>query len=225
MKTLNTTTSQQSSTDTNASTKEKILSAALDLFNEQGVESITVRHIAKHIGMSHGNLCYHFPRKEDIIFALYERVVAGMSAQIALWQPDKINLSMVLSAMYASFALQYEYKFLMIDFVNIMRRLPQIREHFRLIFELRKQQFRSVLSVLRDAGILLKTIPDTQYERLILHSYLMGDFWMSEAEILFTGKDNEKLPFYGELACSMLVPYLTAKGRKEYDAFVEATFA
>lgn len=212
-------------TENTISTKDKILDAARELFNEHGVESITVRHIAKHIGISHGNLCYHFRRKEDIIFALYERVVEGMSKQISTWNPDVINLGMVLEAMQASFALQYEYKFLMIDFVNIMRRLPQIREHFRMIFELRKQQFRGVLFILRDADILLKTIPNEQYERLILHSYLMGDFWLSEAEILFLGKDHEKLPFYAELACSLLLPYLTEKGRREYEAFVRSAFA
>lgn len=210
---------------TASTTKDKILNAARDLFNQHGVETITVRHVAQHLGISHGNLCYHFPRREDIIFALYERVVQGMSAQVSLWTPDAISLGMVLGALRASFELQYEYRFLMIDFVNIMRRLPEVREHFRMMFEVRKHQFRTALESLRTQGILLQSIPDAQYERLLLHSYLMGDFWMSEAEILFTGSEKEKVPFYAELVCSLFVPYLTAKGQKEYDAFVRSAFS
>lgn len=206
------------------STKDKILSAARELFNEHGVESITVRHIAKHIGISHGNLCYHFPRKEDILLALYEKVVLGMSEQIEIVPAEDIRLEMVLHALVVSFRLQYEYKFLMVDFVNIMRRVPEIRENFRQIFTFRREQFRTIIKALRKQGIFVKTVNEAQYEQLHLHLYLLGDFWMSEAEILFTGEESAKLPFYAELACSLLMPYLTAKGRKEYRRFIDKTF-
>jgi AcrR family transcriptional regulator len=211
----------QEQTFSRLTTQAKILAAARELFNEHGVESITVRHIAKKIGISHGNLCYHFPRKEDIIIALYQRVVEGMSAQVGHFEPKELRLSMLLGAMTASFALQYEYKFLMIDFVNIMRRIPEIRENFRVIFEVRKQQFQAFIGALREQGVLLKTIPDAQYDKLLLHTYLIGDFWMSEAEILFVGEESAKAPFYADLAVSLVFPYLTAKGRKEYEQFVQ----
>jgi AcrR family transcriptional regulator len=203
------------------SIKERILEVARTMFNEHGVEAVTVRHLAEELGMSHGNLCYHFPRKEDIIFTLYNRIVEGMSAQVALWNPDKITLSMVLGALHASYELQYHYKFLMIDFVNIMRRIPEIRTHFQAIFSLRKQQFSLVLGLLQEAKLIKSDIPSEQREYLILQNYLMGDFWMSESEILYTGKEADKCRFYARIGTSLLYPYLTAKGQREYTEFYE----
>ena len=55
-------------------TKEKIIHTSISLFNENGERAITTNHIASSLGMSPGNLYYHFKNKEDIIrhiFALY----------------------------------------------------------------------------------------------------------------------------------------------------------
>ena len=38
-------------------TKEKIIDTALQLFNKQGIDPVTTRHIAKEMNISHGNLC------------------------------------------------------------------------------------------------------------------------------------------------------------------------
>ena len=55
-------------------TRDKIVYAALELFNEHGERSITTNHIAEHIEISPGNLYYHFRNKQEIvrdIFTLY----------------------------------------------------------------------------------------------------------------------------------------------------------
>ncbi len=199
-------------------TKERIVETSRVLFNEHGVEAVTVRHIADAVGISHGNLCYHFPRKEDIILRHYHAVVEGMNAQVAAWNPEHLNLSMILEALLKSYELQYHHKFLMVEFVNIMRRIPEIREHFRSLFEVRKQQFGFVLMLLQHKGSI-KGMSEIERERISLHNYLMGDFWMSESEILYTGEEAEKCRFYAHLASALLYPYLTARGRKEFDAF------
>ena len=41
-------------------TKERILSAALRLFNSQGTAGVSTNHIAEAAGLSVGNLYYHF---------------------------------------------------------------------------------------------------------------------------------------------------------------------
>ena len=55
-------------------TKDKIIQTSISLFNEHGERAISTNHIASSLGMSPGNLYYHFKNKEDIIrhiFALY----------------------------------------------------------------------------------------------------------------------------------------------------------
>ena len=55
-------------------TKEKIIRTSIALFNLHGERAITTNHIASNLGISPGNLYYHFKNKEDIIrniFNLY----------------------------------------------------------------------------------------------------------------------------------------------------------
>ena len=59
-------------------TKSRILETALALYNEQGIQSVTNRHIAAEMGISPGNLHYHFRHTDDIIVALYEALSVEM---------------------------------------------------------------------------------------------------------------------------------------------------
>lgn len=57
------------------STKDKIIQTSIALFNHHGERAITTNHIASEMGISPGNLYYHFKNKEDIlrnIFSLYK---------------------------------------------------------------------------------------------------------------------------------------------------------
>ena len=55
------------------STKQKILDTSLALFNKQGERNVTTNHIAEAMGISPGNLYYHFRNKGVIVAALFER--------------------------------------------------------------------------------------------------------------------------------------------------------
>ena len=48
-------------------TKDKIIATAINLFNLHGTKAISTNHIAKEMGISPGNLYYHFRSKNDII--------------------------------------------------------------------------------------------------------------------------------------------------------------
>ena len=56
------------------STKQKILDTARTLFNEMGYNTVSLRDIAKTVGISEGNLTYYFQKKEvsaEDIFVSY----------------------------------------------------------------------------------------------------------------------------------------------------------
>jgi len=59
-----------------ASTRERILDIALELFVEQGYEKTSLRDIAARLGTTKAALYYHFERKQDILFELHLRLHA-----------------------------------------------------------------------------------------------------------------------------------------------------
>lgn len=67
-----------------ASTRARILDAALACFLEAGYEQTTVARIRERSGVSNGALFHHFPTKEAIADALYVEAIA--SFQEELWQ-------------------------------------------------------------------------------------------------------------------------------------------
>ena len=56
-------------------TKEWILETACRLFNEHGSQAVSTKRIAKEMGISPGNLYYHFKNKEEIIRALVQNAM------------------------------------------------------------------------------------------------------------------------------------------------------
>jgi AcrR family transcriptional regulator len=53
------------------STRERIIGAAINLFNQNGVPSVPMHKLAAELGMSPGNLAYHFKSKRDVVAAIF----------------------------------------------------------------------------------------------------------------------------------------------------------
>ena len=52
-------------------TAQRILEAALDLFNRFGEPNVSTTLVAGELGISPGNLYYHYPAKDELINRLY----------------------------------------------------------------------------------------------------------------------------------------------------------
>ena len=71
-------------------TRERILDATLALFNERGEPQVSTSLIATELGISAGNLHYHFRRKDELSAALLDRFVVEFDAVLppAGWRAD-----------------------------------------------------------------------------------------------------------------------------------------
>jgi AcrR family transcriptional regulator len=198
-------------------TREKILEAALKLFNEKGTETITVRHIAKEIGISHGNLCYHFPNTDEIIFKLYENLVEELSIGISRLPVKEVDLWLLYRTGHLTFSLMYKYKFLMLDFVGIMRRIEKLKNHYRQLVIFRQQEFQRTMEFLIVGGYLKPEVTQGHYAGVREINFILGDFWISRAEIIFEGPEKEKLNYYLSLMFIPVLGSLTEKGLAQYE--------
>lgn len=201
-------------------TKEKILAKALELFNEKGVETVTTRQIALALGMSQGNLCYHFPKKETIIIALYEQLVQQFNE--IYHQLDTNELSMSLFFELTAITNQYfvDYKFLMLNFVQIMRWHPSIKTHYQALTLQRNEQMIGLFHILEQVGLLKPAAYKGQFKQVIEQFMILNNFWLSHAEILYQGNEAEKTKYFNKLVGAFIFPYLTAEGQMEYKQLI-----
>ena len=63
-------------------TRDRILECALQLFNEKGEPNVSTMEVANEMGISPGNLYYHFHGKEPLIHGLFERFQAELSPML-----------------------------------------------------------------------------------------------------------------------------------------------
>ena len=198
-------------------TKDRILAAALKLYNEQGIEPITVRHIAKELGMSHGNLCYHFPTTDQIIHALYLNLVDEISSAFERLTQTELSLKRFSETLLAVMQLFQQYRFFLLDFVAICRRVSAIKQHYLLLIKQREEMELHFLRLLQQNGILQSDIPESQLLFLVQRVAILADFWLSNAEILSEPDETKKLSRYHQLIFSDIWPYLSKKGRDDYN--------
>src|SRR5262249_61436819 len=55
--------------------REQIVAAAVAVITEQGIQNLSLSEIEQRAGMSRGQLTYYFKTKEDILLAVFDRLV------------------------------------------------------------------------------------------------------------------------------------------------------
>ncbi|MGA3147760.1 MAG: TetR/AcrR family transcriptional regulator [Acidimicrobiales bacterium] len=77
-----------------ASTKERILDVALDLFTEKGFDGTSLREIAERLGVTKAALYYHFASKDDILMALHLRLHDFGKEALSLMTEEPVTLEL-----------------------------------------------------------------------------------------------------------------------------------
>ncbi len=198
-------------------TREKILSAALRLFNKHGLSNVTLRTIAKDLGISQGNLNYHFKKREDIILELYNKLVYDIDQVMINNQSEEVSLKLLFNVSDVVMGNFYKYRFVMLNFTQVMQENASIRKHFQQMAKLREQQMGAMLNAFVDKGLMQPEEYPNQFLNLCKRYQILGDFWMSSAKVLNDkGVTKKAITDYGGLLLEAIYPYLTSKGKKEF---------
>jgi AcrR family transcriptional regulator len=62
--------------------REQIVEAAVAIIAEEGLQNLSLSAIEQRAGMSRGQLTYYFPAKEDILLAVFDRLLEMMHERV-----------------------------------------------------------------------------------------------------------------------------------------------
>lgn len=190
-------------------TKHRILDEALEQLNKNGLPAVSIRSISNQLNLSSGNLTYHFKNIDVIIYELYLMLVKEMGEHLKSVEQTEINLDSIAKDTEISFKLLWKYRFLLLDFIAINRRIPKMNVHFKNLIQLRKIQFKVVIDRLVQTGILIPAPTPSTYNTLIDQMLVFSNAWIPDAELLFNDQEEEIIiTHYLALFKAHLTPYL-----------------
>lgn len=197
-------------------TRDKIIETALQLFNEQGTKGVTTNHIAAGVGISPGNLYYHFRNKEDIIRAIFEQMDAYGLEQyqmiLAKFQPGSLETMEQTFVMIQSY--NWRYRFFKRELTSLILNDPLLKERFL-------ETHHTMLAVIRqsnDYSIATGTLKPMSEKEMSLFTeeiWLVTLFWLNYLEVGGEEINDATLRRGIDLLRNLIRPQLTKKALAE----------
>lgn len=194
-------------------TRQRILDVTLALYNAQGEPNVSTSLIAAELGISAGNLHYHFRRKDELSAALLEQFVAELDALLppAGWRADNVEdvwflLHLILEALW-------RYRFLFRDLSGIMARDRRAGARLATVFERSVQAARGICLGLAERDQLLAT--GVEIDALSNNIAVVALYWLSFESARHPRRDVAGIGMArGVYQVLMLVaPFLQPEGR------------
>ncbi len=165
------------------STRERIIDTAVTLFNEEGTSAVSTNHIAKALGISPGNLYYHFRNKEAIIRAIYARLRPIWEATVSVPTDRVPTLADLERIIDDHFRILWEYRFFYREMPALLRRDPELLASYHEVREAGLANVEGLLRIFTQVGVLNVPDPDQSLPELARIIWILADFWFPFAEL------------------------------------------
>jgi len=199
-------------------TKQKILRASIKLFNENGMANVRLQQIANEIGISAGNLAYHFRNKEAIIESINEDLYKEANEILTTYRifPNLIDFDNQLTK-YFSFIQKYPFYFL--DLLEIERHYPEIRSKRQIHISKMISQIRKRFEFNQQRGLILEEPRPEVYNSISNAIWVLITFWVPQNLVRGT-ETSIQIKEFKEMIWNQMYPYFTEKGIAEYEQLI-----
>ena len=167
-------------------TRDRVIEAALRVMDEEGLEAVSMRRVAREVGVEAMSLYHHVEDKEDLLDGICERVMAEFDF------PEPVD-DWAENCRRGARA----WRCLLQAHPAVMRLFAEQRGPVRSIDSMRPMEF--ALEILRGAGLSDR---DTAQAFHAFGGYIQG-FVMMELGSIAGGSDEEHMKMHAELAAAM----------------------
>lgn len=197
-------------------TRDRILECSLALFNGNGLAGVSTHRIASELGISPGNLHYHFKGKRLIVGALFRRFEDRLSACM-----DAAANVVAIDDLWLSLHLAFEainaYRFVYRDVDYLLNEYPELEARVQALTARNLLAAKSLCMGMRNAGVIEAS--DEAVEMLALQIVFSTSCWFTFKRV--TPKRNSQPHAEPALAAyytlTLLSPYVVGDARAYLD--------
>ena len=161
------------------SRKLEILETARRLFNESNTQSVTTNHIARAMGISPGNLHYHYANREEIIRVLYEQLSDEASLEVEALPKDISTLNAHQTLLIE---IQWKYRFFFRELLFLFSRDEKLKDTYITDNIAHRGRIKRVMQNLVDNGEI--EVPHVEALEHLVDSILMA--WQFYTSYMYT---------------------------------------
>jgi AcrR family transcriptional regulator len=196
-------------------TRDKIIFAALELFNEKGERNITTNHIAAHIDISPGNLYYHFRNKQEIVREIFDGYLAELLERFPPVETGEDSLVILKRYLDSVFNLMWKYRFFYANLPEILQRDPILHERYLDVQEKLQKNLQGIFRSFIELNLI--EIPEEEIKPVITSMHLVVSAWLGYQSAMTPETEvTETVIHQGMLQMlSVLKPYTTELGRQQ----------
>ncbi len=156
-------------------TAERIAQVTLDLFNRFGEPNVSTTLISSELGISPGNLYYHFSSKDKLINHLYDQFEVDMLRLLEAGS-DVQDIEDAWFFMHSLFEQVWNFRFLYRDLNHLLAGNRHLETHFRAVLERKTESLKWMLASMTASG-MLELDADTA-DTLSTSMTLMLTYWL-----------------------------------------------
>jgi AcrR family transcriptional regulator len=202
-------------------TAERILDTTLELFNRFGEPNVSTTLISSELGISPGNLYYHYPAKEELITRLFERYDAALT-ELLRAADDVRDVEDAWLFFHMLFELIWAHRFLYRDLNDLLSNNRTLEMHFQFVLQRKARAVQAVLDGIAAASAL--HIDKRDAEPVATAMVVVLTYWLSFEYVRNPRKALEPEGAGAALlrgafhVLSLLLPYLDAAQREHLHA-------
>ncbi|MDD2918617.1 TetR/AcrR family transcriptional regulator [Rhodoferax sp.] len=157
-------------------TAERILEVTLALFNRFGEPNVSTTLISAELNISPGNLYYHYPAKDELINALFDRFERPLNELLGAGD-DVRNVEDAWFFMHTLFELIWKYRFLYRDLNDLLSKNRRLEMHFQSILKNKTRSIKALLDGMRRGGAL--QIDSREIDATATSMVVVLTYWLS----------------------------------------------
>jgi AcrR family transcriptional regulator len=192
-------------------TAERILEVTLDLFNRFGEPNVSTTLISAELGISPGNLYYHYPAKDELINSLYDRYEGALNELLNAADGVR-DVEDAWFFMHTLFELIWQYRFLYRDLNDLLSKNRRLEVHFQSVLKNKARAIRALLDGMSRSGAMRidsRETDATATSMVVVLTYWLSFEYVRDPRHALEGEAAQRALLRGaHHVLHLLVPYL-----------------